>query len=124
MGKTCNRHLHYNDHDPEGCGSICCDLPRGHKGPHQNHSQSKENGKVLMQFDRGMVPVLVERLKHIIPQGERASCRNEDGTKNCPFSFRVGNDDDLVSHQCYLFRWSQGFFSDAYDTCDWFRREI
>jgi hypothetical protein len=59
-----------------------CQLPMGHKGPHQEACETECYGKVTTSFEKGSVPVQVERLKHMIPEGD--ICWFEDGRK-CQF---------------------------------------
>ncbi len=98
--KNCNRHMSIADDMGDNEASIRCQLPRGHKGPHQEQYTSDSYGTVTITFEKGHVPpVDFARIADMIPKGE--ACIAKDGTK-CPFYAHPGMDKDYHKIFCYL----------------------
>lgn len=97
--RTCNRTMSIDDDEGDNRATMRCQLPMGHDGPHQEIYQSRIHGKVTVSFEKGTAPVLLNRLKHIIPEGE--TCQFLDGT-SCPFLAFVGMDEEWKEFACYL----------------------
>ena len=98
--KSCNRRMSIADDMGDNEASIRCQLPRGHKGPHQEQYTSCSHGVVTITFEKGHVPpVDFARISHMIPKGE--TCIAKDGTK-CPFFAFLGMDGQDNNVSCYL----------------------
>lgn len=76
--KRCNRTMSIGDDD----SLMWCQLPMGHKGPHQDIYESEHYGRVTTTFEKGDTSVRMSRLRHMIPAGN--ICWFKDGRK-CPF---------------------------------------
>lgn len=107
--KQCNRTMSIGDDD----SLIRCQLPMGHKGPHQESYESAYNGKVTTAFEKGATPVQIERVKHMIPDGD--ICWFKDGRK-CPFlAIRDRFVGESIKFACYLSgEWSHFFSPSEY----------
>ncbi|WP_163056785.1 hypothetical protein [Acidithiobacillus ferrooxidans] len=98
--KICNRRMSIADDMGDNEASIRCQLPRGHKGPHQEQHTSGSHGVVTITFEKGHVPpVDFARISHIIPKGE--TCIPKDGA-TCPFYAFLGMDGEDQKDTCYL----------------------
>lgn len=94
--KICNRCMSIGDDD----SLMRCQLPMGHKGPHQEAYESAYNGKVTTSFEKGATPVQIERLKHMIPEGD--ICWSKDGRK-CQFLALTDYlEGEMPNLACYL----------------------
>ena len=98
--KVCNRRMSIADDMGDNEASIRCQLPRGHKGPHQEQYNSCSHGVVTITFEKGHVPpVDFARIAHMIPKGE--TCVTRYGPK-CPFYAVSGMDEEHQDVFCYL----------------------
>ena len=95
----CNRVLSIGDDHGDNEATMRCQLPMGHDGPHQEIYEGYRQGKVTVLFEKGFTPVLIERVRHMIPAGE--TCQFSDG-HNCPFLAFIGMDDEWKEFACYL----------------------
>lgn len=107
----CNRCMSIGDDHGDNEAIMRCQLPMGHKGPHQETYESCNHGKVTVSFEKGFTPIRVDRVKHMIPEGR--TCQFEDG-RNCPFLAFLGFGKGVGSNRkklaCYLSGdvWRQG----------------
>ncbi len=72
----------------------------GHDGLHEESYESETYGKVTTTFEKGVTPVRIERLKHMIPDGD--ICWFKDG-RRCPFlASRDQLEGESAEFACYL----------------------
>ncbi len=97
--RTCNRSRSIDD-EGDNRATMRCQLPMGHDGPHEESYDSHKFGKVTTTFEKGAAPVLMGRLKHMVPGGR--TCFFPDG-RWCPFlaclDHQEGESPEL---DCYL----------------------
>ena len=94
--KICNRCMSIGDDD----SLMRCQLPMGHEGPHQDIYESECYGKVTTTFEKGNTPVIMARLKHMVPAG--GICWFKDGRK-CPFLALTDHlEGESPDFACYL----------------------
>lgn len=97
--RCCNRTMSIGDDYGDNEATMHCQLPMGHRGPHQESYESFRHGKVTVTFEKGFTPVHIKRLLHMIPAGE--TCQFKDG-RACPFLAFLGMDDAWKTFACYL----------------------
>ena len=105
----CNRTMFIGDDDTR----MRCELPVGHDGPHEESCESETYGKVTTSFEKGVTPVQIRRLKHMLPDGDL--CWFKDGRK-CPFlAIRDRFVGESIKFACYLSgEWSHFFSPSEY----------
>ncbi len=97
--KPCNRIMSMGDDYGDNETTIHCQLPMGHKGPHQESYESDSYGMVTITFQKGSTPLQMGRLRHMISSGE--NCMISEGVP-CPFRAVVGMDGCERELACYL----------------------